>query len=398
MKTILFIHHESGIGGAPISMINIIENLDKTKFKTKVILLKNSIITRILEDKNIDYDVVDCWFYRRFYKYFTHIIPSYIKWYQPLTFLKCTLSWILSRYYFANRILEKYDCDIIHLNSSVLTDWLAPSKQRAKVIIHIREPFATGYLGIRSHLFRRQMKKYASRILGISNDNCKRINILSNSVMVYNFVNDEYFSNIPADSNSKVVIYVGGQAKIKGFKTVVKALDYLDSGISVLFVGSYNDFSCYAGIKGFIKRTVDPKYKLLLKMRSSKNSIEIGIKTDIYELIKDSLILISPFSKEHFSRPIIEAFAASRAAIGSNVEGMDEIIDDQINGLITEKNSEKKLANAINYLCSNPNVAIQMGINGYKKAMKYYTSENVKKIESVYFEILKENKIVRKNI
>ena len=390
MKNVLFIHHESGIGGSPINMINIIEYLDKSKFKAKVLLLKNSSLSKLLEEKNINYEIVNYWFYRRFYKYFYHIVPSYIKWYQLLDFIKCTLSWILSRYYFANKILENQKCDIIHLNSSVLTDWLAPSKCKAKVVIHIQEPFSTGYFGLRSCFFRKQIKLYADKIIVISRDNSNRLNVPSKSVIVYNFVHDNFFSSAPNNSTRNKIIYVGGQSKIKGFHTVINALEFLNKDIIVLFLGYYNDSSKYLGIKGFLRRIVDHHYKDLKKMRTSRNCIEVGFKNEVFYYIQNSHILISPFTKDHFSRPVIEAFAASRPAIGSNIVGMEEIIDHNTNGIIVEKNNSKALANAINYLCSNSEIAQEMGLKGYNIAKKLYSYDNIKKIEKVYFEICED--------
>ena len=59
---ILFIHHASGWGGAPINMINIINELDKTKFDPHVLLLKDSIVKDRLEEKNIGYTVCNSFF------------------------------------------------------------------------------------------------------------------------------------------------------------------------------------------------------------------------------------------------------------------------------------------------------------------------------------------------
>lgn len=387
---VLFIHHARGWGGAPINMINIINSLDKSRFNAEVLLIKDSIVSEMLKENNINYMIAKSWFYKKFYKYYSHTIPGFVPWYNVRRQIVGLLSWILSRYYFAKRELQKHEFDLVHLNSSVLTDWLFPSAAKGKVIMHIQEPVSKGYLGLRHSFFTKQMRKYADCIIAISSDNAKRINIPEKTEIVYNYVKRNNFSNTLL-SKAKKVVYVGGQASIKGFETVVRSLKYLNDGVVIKFAGSYQTINYYAGFRGYLRKILHHKqYQLIKTMRKSINAIEIGLinENDVVELIKNSIVLISPSSKVHFSRPVTEAFAMSTPAIGSNIEGMDEIIDHNINGLIVAKDNPKELANAINYLCSNPDIVRKMGANGYLKAIKNYSPDNVRKIEQIYDELL----------
>ena len=67
---------------------------------------------------------------------------------------------------------------------------------------------------------------------------------------------------------------------------------------------------------------------------------------------------------------------------------MDEIIKHGVTGLIVPKNDPKSLAEAMNYLAKNPDVAKQMGENGYRMAIEKFTPENVKLFQKVYQELL----------
>ena len=103
-------------------------------------------------------------------------------------------------------------------------------------------------------------------------------------------------------------------------------------------------------------------------------------------------ILITPFLNEHFSRPAIEAFAYGKPVIGSNVVGMDEIISHDKNGLLVAKGDHKALAEAINYLCKNPEKSRKMGECGRQKAIIHFSpSVNTKKVEKVYDELITNN-------
>ena len=122
MIKILFVHHASGWGGAPNSMIKLINSLDKSQYNVEVLLLKHSIVAEKLAENGIKYKVAESFFYRRYYQYFTHSEADYLKWYQVYRFLKLSILWLLSRYYYAKKELLMHDYDIVHLNSSVLSD------------------------------------------------------------------------------------------------------------------------------------------------------------------------------------------------------------------------------------------------------------------------------------
>ena len=117
----------------------------------------------------------------------------------------------------------------------------------------------------------------------------------------------------------------------------------------------------------------------------------IGSFSSIGNLLQESTLLISPFTVPHFSRPVIEAFAYGKPVIVSDVVGMDEVVEDQINGLIIKKNNANALADAINTLVNKPELLKKMGINGRSKAIELYSPKvNILKIESMYHELMNE--------
>lgn len=390
MKKILFIHHAAGWGGAPINMINIINSLDKTRYQAYVLLLKDSIVKEKLEESNIPYHIVKGRFYQKYYKYFSHTVPSHTPWYRFDQIFFISLYWIFSRFYFAPRELKNNYYDIIHLNSSVLSDWLAPSKKIGKVIMHIQEPVSKGTFGFRHNIFRFLLRKYTDQVLTISEDNSRRIDIPEKTKIVYNFISiPKYKPSIQA-YKSKKVLYVGGAAYIKGFHILVDALAFLDKEINVTFAGYYPQNSRNS-VKNLYKYFFKKRIKIinaLKKLRNSSNSNEIGLVTNLSDLYEDTSCLVSPFSVEHFSRPIIEAFAYKKPVIATDIEGITEIVDDGKNGIIVPKDDPQALAKAINYLCKNPDIAKKMGEVGYDKAKKLYSANNINHITGIYDSLL----------
>ncbi len=398
---ILFIHHAAGWSGAAINMINIIRGLDKSKYSINVLLIRDSIVSKMLIENGIHYAIAKGAFYEKFYSYFIHSDANTEKWYRCDILLKHIISWILSRLYFAPRELKKFDYDIVHLNSSFLTDWLAPGKAKGKVIIHVQEPFSKGYFGLRHYLLTSQMRKYADQIIAISQDNAKRINIPGKTQVIYNFIElrkvEEIYSCSP---KSGKVLYLGGSEIIKGFFAVVDSLDYLDQNIKIVFCGNYSTVENKSGLLGFLKNTIRsilPVHKKLKKsiekIKNHPKAIFVGLVKNTSQIIQESEFLISPFSSPHFARPVIEAHLHKKAVIGSDVEGMDEIIEHGKTGLIVPRNNPKALAAAINELFKNDRKAKYLGEAGYNVAITKFTQENLNEFERVYDKVLSEIEI-----
>ncbi len=381
-----------GWGGAPSSMISLIKSLDINEYEVNVLLLKHSVVADKLTENNIPYTIAQSTFYKKYYQYFVHTETGYTKWYQIFKLVRLAFIWLCSRYFFASKELKKFSPDIIHLNSSVLTDWLKPSKDRTKVILHIRESFRKGHIDILHYFFRNQMKKYADRIIAISQDNANRIDLSDKTTVIYNYANIPDSSPDEASFYSQKFLYLGGAAKIKGFYTLVEALDYVNTGTTIYFGGNYESPKQRSKLKSIIKeflRYDKKKEKTVYKMRNHSNAIEIGLTYKTSSYLDEVCCLISPFSKSHFSRPVIEAHLHRKPVIGSDVRGMDEIIADGENGLLFKTDDAMELANAINFIASHPEEAKMMGNNGYQVAIRKFTQENISMVESIYNKLVK---------
>ena len=69
-KKILFIHHGQGIGGAPTSMFQLIEALNKDKFDIKILFIyKSPLLIEICKEKGISYSVLGGFFFKKIYRY-----------------------------------------------------------------------------------------------------------------------------------------------------------------------------------------------------------------------------------------------------------------------------------------------------------------------------------------
>ncbi|MBN2520782.1 MAG: glycosyltransferase family 4 protein [Bacteroidales bacterium] len=368
-------------------MINLINNLDPLRFESEVLLLKNSVIADKLNENNIKYKIAKSKFYNKHYRFFAHSEAGYVKWYHLYNFMIKSISWILSRYILSKRELARHTFDIVHLNSSVLTDWLAPAKQRGKVVIHIREPFRKGKLDFLNFFFKSIIKQYADQIIAISEDNARRISIPAKTVVIYDYCSIPVRKPINSSYASKKVLYLGGSSTSKGFYAMVDALDNINSDVKVYFGGLYIESVKPRNMIEFLRyffSNAKKRNSAIQKIKKQNNTKLIGLVYEVDNYFEEVACLVSPFSVPHFSCPVIEAYAHMKPVIGSDVEGMDEIIQHEITGLLVARDNPLALAKAINLITSDSIKAKRFGEAGYKIATKKFTSKNIKQLENIY--------------
>ena len=387
MRTkILYIHHGVGIGGAPISLLNLIKKLDQEKYAIKIACLKDGEHVKLFRSQGINVEIINA-----STKYFIHAETGRIQWYYFPYYIIVFFIWLYTAFFAAPRYLKEQHADIVHLNSHVLSSWaFAAKKQGFKVILHNREAIAKGYFGVRKLILQYLIKNYTDQIVNISKDNRDRLGIDDKSSVVYNSVKIPSKYREPFDDiNNIKVLYLGGTAKIKGFENIVEATKYLSTNVELIFCGSIEE-SSNRGFFQYVTSILERKSKSnFLKELKSNNRVKlVGLVKDVESYLNNCDILVTPFKISHFSRPAIEAFAHGKPVIGTDVIGMDEIIDHGINGLIVKNNKPKELATAINELSANIDYGIKLGLEGRKKAKELFSPEiSTSKIENIYHEV-----------
>ena len=386
---VLYVHHGTGWGGAPKSLIEVINALNKDIFDIEVLLIKDSIVSKYLSENDIKFSTAKSFFYKHIYTLFVHSEASYIKWYQFYKLFRYIFSWFFSRFYFANKELLHHKFDIVHLNSLFLSDWLAASKALGKTVVHVREPLRAGHMDLFNFLIKSQLNKYADKIIAISKDNSSRIGRKDKTEIVYNFCDQEDVLNYTLSYDTKQILYLGGSSEIKGFMTLINSLDYLNDDVKILFAGDYTWLNLGTGIIPKIKKVLYYIFKNRFYigtkiMLSHRNSQYIGKVKNVSLYLGQVSCLVSPFTKPHFSRPIIEAYLSKKCVIASDIEGIEEIVTNEYSGLTFKEGDSHLLASIINKLVDNPEILEQYGTNGYNFAFENFTSRRIVDIEKLY--------------
>ena len=103
----------------------------------------------------------------------------------------------------------------------------------------------------------------------------------------------------------------------------------------------------------------------------------LGERTDISQLLIKSHIVVLPSYREGLPKSLLEAAAAGRPIITTDVPGCREVIKDGENGLLVQVRNAKSLVIAIQKLINNPELLSSMGKKGRLIAEQEFSIEQV---------------------
>ncbi len=380
--TILYVHHGKGIGGAPLSLLYTIQGV-RNEYNTEVLFIHGGEIVQRYKKQGIKTYVDESMVDLSHTEVSSYSLLNPVFWLrlflQPITFFK-----------FYN-FVKKINPNIVHLNtSSLITFALAAKTAGKKVVLHVREPLASGSIGLRKAILRELIYRFADAVIPISQHDASKLKPSRKITVVHNFVDFGYFDKnkkcseyAKLKAKRKMILHLGGISPLKGTHTLIESLKYVEEKTS--------DFICV--IAGTDKdRTGFYKWRLRREIEANKLGDKVKFLSpvlDVPELIACADVVVFPSTKPHFARPIIEASAMAKPVIASDLGGPRELVINGKTGFLVPPNDPKKLGEAIAKVLTKSKLAAQMGANGYAFALKKFEQgKNVACIKQVYHTLL----------
>ena len=118
---------------------------------------------------------------------------------------------------------------------------------------------------------------------------------------------------------------------------------------------------------------------IINKLELSHNVHLPGNKTDIYKWIAKSSVFVLSSEYEGLSNALIEAMMLGKACISTDYPGVDEVIENGVNGIIVARGDSEQLAEKIDQLISDSTYRNLLAANAQRTSHKYETDEVVKK-------------------
>ena len=211
------------------------------------------------------------------------------------------------------------------------------------------------------------LKKKKIKILANGSTNGIDTNYFSND-NISEFTKAELKETLGISKDDFVFVFVGRMVGDKGINELVLAfkrfLTY-NSNAKLLLVGhEEND--------------LDPlKKTTLFEINSNQSIISVGYQNDIRPYLSISNSLVLPSYREGFPNVVMQAGAMGLPSIVTNINGCNEIIIDNINGLLIDSKNTNAIEKAMNKMCNNPILYNQLQSVSRELITTRYNQKNV---------------------
>lgn len=359
-KKLLFFHFDLKGGGAENVLVNLVNNLDKTKYDITVYTLFG-VGTNL---KKIDKDIhFKCLFKRQF-----HGLPTLLR-----LFPSSMLHWLLIR--------EEYDLEIAYLESSPTRIIGGNKNKNIKKIAWVHTSLNSipkSYWSKRDFL---ACYKNFDRIVFLSSFAREAFFKLTNddnwpAVIVRNYIDSEKINNLSRMNNPVLeddgkirIVHFGRLKEIKGALRLIKVLNNLRQR------GIDNWHLYYLGIG-----SLQAQIEIYVNQHGIRDIVTfLGYQDNPYAYMKLMDLNVCASYAEGYSTAATEATILGIPTITTNCSGMKEIFEDGEYGMIVD-NDDQALENGLRLLLTNPPI------------LHHYKTQVTKR--SPYFDsatILKEN-------
>ncbi len=178
--------------------------------------------------------------------------------------------------------------------------------------------------------------------------------------------------------NSRIILYSGRTDKEKGIPLLLKALSYLQEDFYLIIDGK-------GLVLDLIKRQVKEmqmERKVAFCCSKSREEINHNYKTC-------SMVIVPSIWPEPFGLSGLEAMAHSKPVIAFDVGGIPEWLSNQKTGYLIPVGDTKKLAEKINLLLKNPDIARQLGQEGRKRVMTKFNKQiHINSLLKIYRDVI----------
>lgn len=394
---ILYIHHGQGISGATLSLLYLIEQLDRARYEPVVACLYEGASAERFRQAGIETRIVPG------IDHFAHTAGAWL----PLRRLDAIAQKTLHFWPSVRRtetLVAETGADLVHVNSAVLaaSAWGA-HRAGVPVVWHIREPLHPGHTGLRRAILRRLIHRYGDRVVPVCQQNAALLLPSDRIRVVYNFVDFTTFDRslsgagvrqslgIPTDA--PLALMLGGVSIIKGTVTYARALSLLLERLpdAHFLVAGYVP-EIQGGLAGRISRQqgyTRALYSLMDEHDLHDRLHLLGLRDDVPQLLAASDVLVFPSTVPHFARPVAEAGAMARPVVASDLGGPREIVQHGETGLLVPPRDPAALADALLAILSDRDRARAMGEAGYRQARRLFDARiNAPATIALYDELL----------
>lgn len=366
MKVLFFIP-TLGAGGAERTLVQIVNNIDLSKFQVTVQSLFDYGELKTLLNKNIKYKYV----FRKLFKGNVHLL----KLFSPR---------VLYKY----MIRERYDVIVSFLEGPTTRIISGCNDSETKMISWIHTSATNPKIFLHSYRSRREfikcMNTYNQVVFVAESAKNSFGNTFpelddTNEMVCYNPINSkniiyesEKKSEIIFEEKEFNIVSTGRLETVKGFERLIKIVIDLQmkttKKIHLYIIGKGTE---YEKLNELIKKNNATEYISLL-----------GFKRNPYTILKQADLYVCSSFREGYSTAVIEALILGIPVVTSECSGMREILGDSRYGVIT-LNTDEALSAGIKEMVDNDIMCAEYREKAHERGEFYNLDNAIQKVEKI---------------
>ena len=196
-------------------------------------------------------------------------------------------------------------------------------------------------------------------------------------------------TNLGLCSASQVITFVGRPVKEKGVLDLARAMAFIAETAPkarLLVVGG-------ALSSERSRKTLNKVRRLVRKLGIEDVCIFAGIRKDVPAILSISDVFGLPSHREGMPVTILEAMAAGKPVVATDIRGCREEVVDGVTGLLVPPGGSRSLAEAITALLVDPDRARKLGEEGRRRVEAEFDQERVIDEQVRLYERLLEEKL-----
>ena len=380
----LFVSHERKMGGANVSLYELVKELRKMGIEASVVVLYRGYpIDK--EFRKIGIKTVPCLFGWWMQPSEWNLLMKVC--FRLLYFMQSFGVWKLCHYVKKNKI------DIIHSNSGVIdVGAIVAKKTGCRHVWHFRE-YAEKHYNFEYIKGKKDsidfINSYSDANIFISEALATEYNMINNKHVIYDGISNSYFANNAYNEHKNIVtrfLVSGCLTHGKNQLEVLRAVKLLNSEFNLqdkieLFVaGSSTDL--------FESKEYEKELLRFVKDNNLHNVHFLGYVKDMTELRGKVDVEIIASKYEAYGRVTVEAMAAKHVVIVSDCGANCELVSEGETGYIYRSGNIDELVSKMMRCVDNVKLNQQIGQNAYEYSCNIHrSSENSKLIYKLYEEV-----------
>lgn len=270
------------------------------------------------------------------------------------------------------QLCKKEGFDIVHTHSTKpgIVGRIAASFAGVPVVIHTVHGLAFHkFIKFPKWQFYWGCEMFASffckKIILVNNYYSKYFNwFKSKTITIYNGIDFNELIEVDGDKSNLKILFVGRLDTPKDPLSLLAAASLVVEKFPKIIFTLVGDGEKYNECRDYIiKNKLDNNIKLE------------GWQNNVAKYYGSHDIFFAPSIYESFGLMFVEAGYYKLPIVSTNVEGVPEVVLHNKTGLLCEPKDVQSMANNLISLIENKDLRIEMGLNGYERVHKYFSSQ-----------------------